>query len=100
MQPARDSFETVLRLSPGMTDARYMLALVLTDQGQDIAAIQLLTGITEKYPDHADAHLALGILYKKDKSKAALARKEFTTYLKLEPDSPKAKDIRNWIKYQ
>ncbi|MEI6516980.1 MAG: tetratricopeptide repeat protein, partial [bacterium] len=100
LQAARTSFETVLKLSPAMTDARYMLALVMTEQGKDDEAVKQLTTIIGKNPDHADAHLALGLLYKKDKSKVSLARKELSIYLKLQPDSLKSKDIRNWLKYQ
>lgn len=96
---ARTEFEAALAVSPEMSDARYMLALVMIDQGLEAEAARQLTTLTQKAPRHAEAHLALGLLYKKDPAKRELARKEFNTYLKLDPNGTSAKDIRNWLKY-
>lgn len=96
---ARAEFEQALSLAPGMSDARYMLALVMIDQGRDAEAVGQLKALIEKAPRHAEAHLALGLIYKKDPAKRDLARKEFNTYLKLDPNGTSARDIRNWLKY-
>ena len=96
---ARLEFEQALAVAPDMSDARYMLALVMIDQGLETDATRHLTTLTQKAPRHAEAHLALGLLYKKDPAKRDLARKEFNAYLKLDPNGASAKDIRNWLKY-
>jgi tetratricopeptide (TPR) repeat protein len=100
LEKARDSFEHALECAPGMTDARYMLGLILNTLGDDSRAITQFTTILEKVPNHAASHLALGLIYKKDKAKLALARKELSRYLELEPDGASAKEVKNWLKYQ
>jgi tetratricopeptide (TPR) repeat protein len=100
LEKARDSFEHALECAPGMTDARYMLGLILNTLGDDFRAITQFTTILEKVPNHAASHLALGLIYKKDKAKLALARKELSRYLELEPDGASAKEVKNWLKYQ
>jgi tetratricopeptide (TPR) repeat protein len=96
---ARYEFEQALAYSPGMADARYMLALVLIDQKLEADATKHLLTLLEKNPQHAQGHLALGLLYKKDPAKRELARKELAIYLKLDPNGPPSREIRNWLKY-
>ncbi len=98
-EQARIEFEQALALAPGMTNARYMLALVMMDQGLEAEATGQLKSLIEKAPRHAEAHLALGLLYKKYPAKRDLARKELNAYLKLDPNGPSAREIRNWLKY-
>ena len=77
-----------------------MLALVMIDQSDTGNAIKQLKTIIDKAPGHADAHLALGLLYKKDKATVSLARQELSRYLKLDPEGASAREVRNWLKYQ
>jgi tetratricopeptide (TPR) repeat protein len=100
LEKARDSFEHALECAPGMTDARYMLGLILNTLGDESGATTQFTTILEKAPNHAASHLALGLIYKKDKAKLALARKELSRYLELDPDGASAKEVKNWLKYQ
>lgn len=96
---ARAEFEQALTYAPGMDDARYMLALVMIDQGHGDEAVEQLNAVLARNPKHAEAHLALGLLYKKDPAKRDLAKKELGTYLKLDPNGTAAREIRNWLKY-
>ncbi len=99
LDQARIEFEDALTHAPGMSDARYMLALVLIDQKLEADATKHLLTLLEKNPQHAQGHLALGLLYKKDPAKRDLARKEFNAYLKLDPNGPPSREIKNWLKY-
>jgi len=100
LNAAETAFNAALEAAPGMTDARYMLALTLLDQNRVAEGVTQLNTLLKKVPDHADAHLALGMLYKKDPSKLSQARKELEQYLKLSPNGPSSREIRNWLKFQ
>ena len=97
MDKARQAFLYALSLKSDMQNARYMLALVYSDLNLDIKAIDHLTELLRVNPAYADAHLALGSIYQKDKNKQALAKQHFQKYLDLAPDGMAAADVRKWL---
>ncbi|NJN40378.1 MAG: hypothetical protein HC807_05385, partial [Gammaproteobacteria bacterium] len=52
-----------LRITPARKITPSARAAQLQAQGQMAAAEQLLTGVLQQYPDHFQAHFAIGMLY-------------------------------------
>jgi tetratricopeptide (TPR) repeat protein len=93
---ARDAFIYALDLKPDLHNARYMLALALKDLHQTDSAIGQLNKVLAAQPSHADAQLALGLIYY-NKGNRALSRKHLKAYLDLLPQGQAAAEVRKLL---
>lgn len=85
--------EEVLRLSPGNTDALFLLARAYVAEQDHVRAIAALQKLLEAAPDHADAWLELGKLYQaQGKDDDAI-----TAFTKASPNAPDQAGVWNTI---
>ena len=66
------------------------------DFGEHENAIPYFKKAVQLDPNHANAHLLLGLTYRALKRKDE-ARIQFEETLQLEPDHPQASQIRQWL---
>ncbi len=59
---AGEAYEKCLDLRPGLPDTQYMLALVRANQSRSAEAIEILTRLVQRYPDHLMGRYLLGTL--------------------------------------
>jgi len=78
------TLKKALRRRP-LPQASYNMALAHIELGQDWAAVRALEDLLERYPQYADAHYQLGLLYLKSGNRDK-ARKHFTEAANLAPD--------------
>jgi len=76
LQPALDKVEGFLKTAPRDPQARFLKALVFTEQKRVNDAIQVFTGLTEDFPELPEPYNNLAVLYASqgnfDKAKASL----------------------------
>lgn len=94
---AMDNYELAIMADPNYLDARYNYALLLQSQGYTDDAIAQYKRILAANPNDASTHLVLGRLYARDRATYAEARDHYQSFLKLDPNSPLARDIRRWL---
>jgi tetratricopeptide (TPR) repeat protein len=96
---ALDNYELALMADNKFTDARYNYAILLQDQGCTKDAIAQYETLLQQAPNEAaeTLHLAVATLYVRDPSTFDKAREHYQAYLKLAPNSPAARDIRDWL---
>jgi tetratricopeptide (TPR) repeat protein len=94
---ARDSYQYALRLDPALKDAKYNLALLQRDLGDETAAITLLQDIVKQDPGYANAHHLLGAMYAASPRTRALAREHYERFLAIAPNDRSAPAIRQWL---
>jgi tetratricopeptide (TPR) repeat protein len=82
-------FRACLARDPGRVDARIRLGLVMADAGDPEAATTLLADVAEEHPRSAEAHYALGSVFRRRKS-FGRALSEFETALDADPLHAKA----------
>ncbi len=90
-------YELALAIRPDAVDARYNFALALTAAGYPVDAANELKKILAANPNDVRAHLALGNLYAQSFHDIPQAREHYLKVLELQPDNPRAADIRFWI---
>jgi tetratricopeptide (TPR) repeat protein len=91
-------YEYALAISPNDANARYNFALVLKQANCVPDAVNELERLLATHPNEARAHLALANLYAQQMHEPADARPHYLKALELEPRSPQANDIRNWLR--
>jgi Flp pilus assembly protein TadD len=91
------AYETALAIQPDSADARYNFALTLKAAGYAFDAVDELKKILAAHPDDVRAQLALGNLYAQQLRDPASARVHYLKVLELDPQNPKATDIRFWL---
>ncbi len=97
LEKALDHYEYALLADPKYTDARYNYALLLQQQGYTEDAARQFEEILKTHPKDAGLHLSLATIYARDRATVAQARDHYQTYLKLQPNSPLAREIRDWL---
>ena len=90
-------YELALALQPDNADARYNFASVLRSAGYPLSAAEQLNQILTAEPNEVRAHLALGTLYAHSLDDPVQARQHYLRVLALQPDNPRATDIRFWL---
>jgi Flp pilus assembly protein TadD len=90
-------YELALALQPDSVDTRYNFASVLRSAGYPLAAAEQLKRILTAEPNEVRAHLALGTLYAHSLDDPVQARQHYLRVLALQPDNPRATEIRFWL---
>jgi tetratricopeptide (TPR) repeat protein len=86
---AQGAFEASLAAKPDQVESPYYLALLADRRGNREQSIELLRGVIQRQPDHARAHMALGLAYRADGDLNGAAT-ELETATRLQPDNQKA----------
>jgi tetratricopeptide (TPR) repeat protein len=94
---AKDAYLRALALQPSQDNARYNLALIYCEQNDPASAIALLKEVVKNNSGHAAAHYVLGYLYDKHESTIPLAKQHYREYLRLTPNDPSARAVRQWL---
>ena len=91
-------YEYALAIAPNDANARYNFAFVLKQANCVPDAVNELERLLAAHPNEARAHLALANIYAQQLRQPAQARQHYLKALELEPRSPEASDIRNWLR--
>lgn len=91
---AIDYAEPQLRRQPGDYRLRFVVASLYQSIGDVAAARRELQRVVDSKPDHADAHFAIGVLFRDEDKDPAAADPHFREYLRLKPDGPHAPEAR------
>lgn len=94
---AKSAFEAAVRLDPDNGISRYNLGCVLEEQGQIEQAIEHLRRAAALMPAHPDVHFNLALAYDK-RGERALAREEWSAYLRYAPNGPWAEQARSRLR--
>ena len=90
-------YELALAIRPDSADARYNFALALQAAGFAPDAADELKKLLAAEPGDVRVHLALGNLYAQSLRDTAPARQHYLKVLELDPNNPRASDIRFWL---
>ncbi len=92
------AYEHALAVQPESFDARYNFALALQQAGFSQDAADELEQLTTNFPDRTQPHLMLaGLLSGRLQDKEG-ARKHYLKVVELEPNHPRATEIRYWLR--
>jgi tetratricopeptide (TPR) repeat protein len=91
------AYEYALVLKPESMDARYNFALALKQAGYPLDAADQLAKLLDTHPDESRAHYSLGNLYAEQLSDPQTAREHYLKLLQVDPNHPKAGEIRYWL---
>ena len=80
--------ETYLRAHPGDLRVRFVLGTLYAAVNEPDPARQALTAVVLARPEDADAHFALGLLFRDNDHDIVAADREFREYIRLEPRGP------------
>ncbi|NQU40575.1 MAG: tetratricopeptide repeat protein [Lentisphaerae bacterium] len=94
---AQQAFEKALALRPDWSDARFMLAVVLHERGDDDHAAELLDELLIGSANHVKAHYLLAVIHAKANSRG-LARTHFEHVRRLDGDGEFGLQARDWLK--
>ena len=94
---ALDNYELALATQPDFRDARFNYAILLQQQGFIVDALAQYEKILEINPNEPAVRLTAATLYARDPATRAKARQHYDAYLRLVPNSPMARDIRDWL---
>ena len=90
---ARERYYMALEIDEEYVEARANLGCLLVELEETELAVSAFQGALTHHPDYADVHYHLGILlWKHDCKEEAL--KHLRTFLRLQPDSPWAENVR------
>jgi len=90
-------YELALAIRPDAADARYNFALALQAAGYAPDAADELKKLLAASPGDVRLQLALGNLYAQSLRDTAQARLHYLKVLELDPNNPRASDIRFWL---
>jgi tetratricopeptide (TPR) repeat protein len=92
------AYEHALAVQPESFDARYNFALTLQQAGFPQDAADEFQNLTKAYPERTQPHLMLaGLLANRLRDKDG-ARMHYQKVLELEPQHPRATEIRYWLR--
>ena len=94
---SKDAYLRALDLQPSMVNARYNLALIYREQRDPVSAIRLLQDVIAAQPANAQAHYVLGYLYADNAQTIDKAKYHYDQFLKLAPNDPSARAVRQWL---
>ena len=96
-EKALDNYELAIAAQPDFRDARFNYAILLQQQGFIVDALAQYEKILELNPNEPAVRLTAATLYARDPVTRAKARQHYDAYLRLVPNSPMARDIRDWL---
>jgi Flp pilus assembly protein TadD len=82
---ALNRLDTLAAERPREPQARFLRAAILTDQGKDDAAVDVLAALTADFPELPEPHNNLAVLYAK-KGQYDLVRRELETAVSAAPN--------------
>jgi len=94
---AAELYGRSLEIDPKNTDVRVDMGTCYRSMGSPDIALQNYAKAIEINPNHANAHLNSGVVLFDDMKNYPAAIKEFERFLEIEPDSPRAAQIRSLI---
>ncbi|MEI8315341.1 MAG: tetratricopeptide repeat protein [Verrucomicrobiota bacterium] len=94
---AFDNYELALAAQPDFRDARFNYAILLQQQGFIVDALAQYEKILDLNPNEPSVRLTAATLYARDPVTRAKARQHYDAYLRIVPNSPMARDIRDWL---
>ncbi|HEY1170910.1 MAG TPA: tetratricopeptide repeat protein [Verrucomicrobiae bacterium] len=98
LRQALVAYEHALAVAPDSFDARYNFALTLQQAGYPQDAAEELQTLTNRFPGRAQPHLMMASLLSTKLRDKVAARQHYQKVLELEPDHPKAAEIRYWLR--
>lgn len=97
IEEAQAAFQSAVRLDPENGISRYNLGCVLEERGEIEEAIEHLRHAASVIPGHPDVHFNLALAYDK-RGQRALAREQWTLYLRYAPNGPWAEQARSRLR--
>ena len=91
---AVETYEQVLAVDPGYSEARYMIAYIYYNKNENDQAIAKLQELIEKDPDYAEAHLLYGYVLGHDKKDYAGGIQELEKFISLAKAGPETEKVR------
>lgn len=88
------TYEQVLAVDPGYSDARYMIAYVYYSKDENDQAIATLQELIEKDPNYAEAHLLYGYVLGHDKKDYAGGVQELERFIALAKEGTEAEKAK------
>ncbi len=95
--PAIQAYSRALEIDPKNADIRTDMGIMYRKKGDFDRAISEFKKAGEDNPRHVNSRYNLGIVLLHDKGDMKGAIKAWEDYLKVEPDGPRAQNIRNQI---
>ncbi len=92
------AYEHALAVQPESFDARYNFALTLQQAGYPQDAADEFQNLVKIYPERAQPHLMLASLLSGRLRDKDAARTHYQKVLELEPNHPRATEIRYWLR--
>ncbi|MGV3754110.1 MAG: tetratricopeptide repeat protein, partial [Verrucomicrobiota bacterium] len=92
------AYEHALAVQPESFDARYNFALTLQQAGYPQDAVDEFQNLVKIYPERAQPHLMLASLFSGRLRDKDAARTHYQRVLVLEPNHPRATEIRYWLR--
>src|SRR5437016_9085919 len=89
---AEREFRAVLKLQPGLLEARENLGVTLGRLGELEAAVAELRKVLAARPNSAETHYNLGLVLLQKKDRGSSALREFRRAVELRPDYPEAQN--------
>ncbi|HUR46747.1 MAG TPA: tetratricopeptide repeat protein [Candidatus Saccharimonadales bacterium] len=90
-------YEYALALKPDSADARYNFALAMKQAGYPLDAATELERILNAHPNEIRSHYSLANIYAHQLKQPREAREHYQKVLELQPNHPRASEIRFWM---
>lgn len=94
---ALNAYEQALNIDPDAANSRFNFAMALRQSDYPVDAAHELETILQTQPNDAKTLLALGNLYAQKFKQPRMARYYYLRLLEVEPNHPKAADVRFWL---
>ncbi len=96
-QASLESYERALSIDPDSSRSRYNFAQALRQADYPVEAARELETILKGHPNDTLTMLALGNLYAQKFKQTRTARQYYLRLLEIDPENPKASEIRFWL---
>ena len=96
LERARQAYQKAIALDPKMPNAYYNLGLVYLRLTNFVQSIPYLEKALEQDATFADAHLALGMAYERQRDNAH-ASEHYQLYLEVAPQGAHVDAVRDWV---
>ena len=96
-QAALDAYRAAAAAVPDDANVRFKFALVLRRSGRIDEAITEYQALLRLEPSLAEVHYNLAVLYLQERQATDLAREHFRRFVELDPESERARRVREWL---